>query len=113
MEEDETLAEPTKIIEDKDTKIKSLEEDITQKNDKIIELENDDIKRDDDIFDLKREVNDLKIQVTSLDMDAQGNQILRIKNQESWDRIIQLFNEKREFIELSTSKMETNKLAIE
>ena len=59
MEEDETQAEWEKLVEDKDAKIKGLEDDISKKNDRIVELENYVIKRDDGIYDIKREVYDL------------------------------------------------------
>ena len=54
MEEDTTTPEPTNIVEDKDTNIKSLEGDITQENDKIVELENAVRKKEDDVSDLKK-----------------------------------------------------------
>ena len=46
-------------------------------------------KKEDDIADLKREVDDLKSQVTSLKIDSQGEDLLRRTTQEIWDIIAQ------------------------
>ena len=69
MEEDTIAPEPSKVVEDKDRKIKRIEYDITQNNDIIVELVNDFSKIYDDISDIKREANDLKSQVRLLEMD--------------------------------------------
>ena len=55
-------------------------------------MEHDLNKKDDDIIDLKREVDDLKCQITSLKIDAQEEELLRRTTQEIWDKIAQLFN---------------------
>ena len=48
-------------------------------------------------------------QVESLEMDEQGEDRLRRRIQELWYIIARIFNEKWDFIELMTTKMETYK----
>ena len=54
-------------------------------------------------------MDDLKYQVTSLNIYSYGEEIIRRTRQEIWDMISQIFNEEWEFMNLMTVEMEVYK----
>ena len=64
---------PTQQVESSDNNFRELEYEVNQKDSIIIELENEDSKKEDGIQDMEAKINDLKIQVTKLCIDVEGD----------------------------------------
>ena len=72
-------------------------------------MEGDFSKKEDDISELKRDMDNLKIQITSLQLYSQGEDLLRKIIEDLWDIVAQLFITKWDFCELMSEEMETYK----
>ena len=59
-----------------------------------MEIEGEVSERKDEIEYLETELNDLKIQITKLQLDIEGDSLLRRKNKALQDKITQLFMKK-------------------
>ena len=65
---------------DKFNKIKEIEIDVTQKEERILEVEGDFSKKEDEIHDLMKQIYELKIQAAKMEIDMEGEPLIRRTN---------------------------------
>ena len=68
-----------------------MEAEVAKKGEQILELAGGDNKKYDELEDAERDINELKSYITNLELDTQGEKLIKRTIQSLWDKSLNYF----------------------